>query len=223
MVTLSDSEGNVLLSETVTCSFSSIIISCPELTVGGTYTLSFGDMQETITIEEPSASYGDAESSMFGGTMNFGGMSPRGEQNSDGEMPSGERPDMSAMGGMPQMNENGEQGQRPERPDGMNHGKPFEQTESDTETAVGQEPQQDGQMMGPQESDSSLTPPEQMEEGAPQQPDNLTAEDTAAEETAAETATVKETAAWTWIGISLGVLILGLIVVNVLKGKGIFS
>lgn len=45
---------------------------------GGTYIVAIGDNTEEITLEEVSGSYGDAQSSMFGGNMHRGGMKPRG-------------------------------------------------------------------------------------------------------------------------------------------------
>ena len=77
-LSIKDTEGDILLSWEVPCSFSSALVSCPQLETGGTYTVSIGDDTEEITLEEISASYGDAQSSMFGGKMNWGGMRPRG-------------------------------------------------------------------------------------------------------------------------------------------------
>ena len=72
-VSLEDSEGNVIISYEVPCSFSSLIISCPEMKQGETYTVVIGDTAEEITLEEVSASYGDVQSEGFGGNMNWGG------------------------------------------------------------------------------------------------------------------------------------------------------
>ena len=69
---LEDSEGNVLLSYEVPCSFSSVILSSPELKLGETYTVVIGDTAEEITLNEISASYGDVQSEGFGGNMNWG-------------------------------------------------------------------------------------------------------------------------------------------------------
>ena len=69
---LKDGEGNVLLSWEVPCSFSSALISCPEMQVGNSYQVVIGDSSEELTIEEISASYGDAQGGMTGGSM--GGM-----------------------------------------------------------------------------------------------------------------------------------------------------
>ena len=75
---LEDKDGNVLLSWDVPCSFSSVNVSCPEMQQGETYRVVIGENAEEITLDESSASFGDAQSSMFGGKMNWGGMAPRG-------------------------------------------------------------------------------------------------------------------------------------------------
>ncbi len=87
-VMLEDSEGNVILSYEVPQSFSSMNISCPEMKVGESYIVVIGDNVEEITIEEISASYGDAQSGGFGGNMNFGGMMSRGDF--EGQRPEGQ-------------------------------------------------------------------------------------------------------------------------------------
>ena len=48
-VTLTDADGNVLLSHETSKSYNSIIVSCPELEVGSTYTLTTGDTSQSIT------------------------------------------------------------------------------------------------------------------------------------------------------------------------------
>lgn len=49
-VTLTDNDENVLLSHETTKSYNSIIVSCPELTIGSTYTLTAGDTSQSITL-----------------------------------------------------------------------------------------------------------------------------------------------------------------------------
>ena len=82
-VALEDSEGNVILSYEVPCSFSSVAISCPEMQMGETYLIAIGDSVEEITLNSVSASFGDAQSEGFGGPMNWGHMRfrPESEQN----------------------------------------------------------------------------------------------------------------------------------------------
>mgnify|MGYP004463060713 CR=1 FL=1 len=48
-VTLTDADGKVLLSHETSKSYNSIIVSCPELEVGNTYTLTAGDTSQSIT------------------------------------------------------------------------------------------------------------------------------------------------------------------------------
>lgn len=50
-VTLSDADGNVLLSQEVEQSFSEVTISTPELEVGETYNVSVGENSEEITLD----------------------------------------------------------------------------------------------------------------------------------------------------------------------------
>ena len=91
-VSLEDSDGNVLLSWEVPCSFSSAAISCPQMKLGESYTVVVGDTAEEITLEEVSASYGDAQSEGFGGNMNWGGghfRPDRADVNLPGSAPAG--------------------------------------------------------------------------------------------------------------------------------------
>ena len=138
-VSLEDSEGNVLLSYEVPCSFSSVNLSSPALQLGETYCVVIGDSEEEITLSEVAASYGDAKSGGFAGTMNWGGMQQRGDDQNggfsgegghrrgdfgsgDGQTPTppeGEAPDMSQMPAPPE-GEMPDMGQRPGRPEGVN-------------------------------------------------------------------------------------------------------
>ena len=82
---IKDADDNVLLSWEVPCSFSSALISCPEMKVGGTYTVSAGETPEEITLEDVSTTYGDAQGGMQGGDMgrsgmHGGGMRPDGQR-----------------------------------------------------------------------------------------------------------------------------------------------
>ena len=114
-VALEDKDGNVLLRYTVPCSFSSLVLSCPEMQLGETYLVVIGDSEDEITLEETAASYGDVQSMMFFGRMNWGGMQrPQGgdgfgrsrrgsrdENEQKPEMPDfdGKKPDMSGFNG----------------------------------------------------------------------------------------------------------------------------
>ena len=50
-VTLEDADGNVLLSYEVPCSFSSAVLSCPDLQKNETYRLVIGDRSEEVKVE----------------------------------------------------------------------------------------------------------------------------------------------------------------------------
>ena len=66
---LEDGKGSVLLEYEVPCSFSSVVLSCPELKVGKTYRLVIGDLADEITLTETSSAFGDVESEGFAGPM----------------------------------------------------------------------------------------------------------------------------------------------------------
>ena len=66
-LTICDSSGNVLMSYEVPYSFTSANISCPEMKLGETYTITVGETEETVTLDETSVTCGAAGSSMFGG------------------------------------------------------------------------------------------------------------------------------------------------------------
>lgn len=78
-VTVRDAGGNELLSETVPCSFSSVLVSTPDMKVGDTCTLVVGDTETEMTIDNASAGGG------FGG---FGGRGMHGGNGfGGGQMP----------------------------------------------------------------------------------------------------------------------------------------
>ena len=67
-IKVQDQNGNTLLSGTVEKSFQCVVISCPELQVGETYTVSAGSASATVTVSSVSTS-----GSGMGGWGNFGG------------------------------------------------------------------------------------------------------------------------------------------------------
>jgi hypothetical protein len=74
-ISISDSDGKVLASFTPKKSFGCVVVSCPELTVGNTYTLTVGSSSTTITLS--SLIYGASGNSMGGNNGmqgGFGGM-----------------------------------------------------------------------------------------------------------------------------------------------------
>ncbi len=114
-VALKDANGNVLLSYEVPQTFSSMNMSCPEMEVGGTYTLMIGDKEEEIKLEEISSAAGEASGFGFGGGMGpgggFGGRSRGGRRFSTSGNEAGELtgpPDLDISGnGMPEFNGGG--------------------------------------------------------------------------------------------------------------------
>ena len=87
-VSLQDKEGKTLAEWEVPCSFSSVVISCPEMAVGEACLLTIGELSEEITPEETAGTFGKAQGMMFGGMGGHGGPGFGG-----GQMPSfdGER------------------------------------------------------------------------------------------------------------------------------------
>ena len=71
-VTVSDSDGNIILSWEVPCSYSAVTISHPSMTVGNDYTIAVGESSETITLDSISTTYGEAAQGGMGG-MGRGG------------------------------------------------------------------------------------------------------------------------------------------------------
>ena len=77
-VTVKDANGNELISETIPCSFSSVLVSTPEMKVGDTCTLVVGDTETQMTIDNSST----------GGFGGFGGgRMPGGNGFGGGKMP----------------------------------------------------------------------------------------------------------------------------------------
>ena len=100
-ITLSDAQGNVLIEHTMNKEFGSVVVSCPEMKVGETYTLTTGDVVTEFEVTETIMSVGIG--GMFGPPP-MGEMPPM-----DGEFPpmpeGGEMPPMPEGGEMPPMGE----------------------------------------------------------------------------------------------------------------------
>ena len=112
-ITLTDADGNVLLSRTADQEFSCITLSCPEIVQGGSYTLTYGSQSTEITMD--SLIYGSGSGSRsFGGRGGFGDMGGQrgaGKAPDMGDLPDGgELPD---MGDMPDMGERPAKGGKP--------------------------------------------------------------------------------------------------------------
>lgn len=112
-ISLENADGKEILSEEIPCSFSSALLSAPELAVGDVCKITVGEEQEQLTIDNVQAS-GFAPAGMFGGM--------RGGRQSDG-MPGPSDPadkkDMRPSGDAASF-EKGELPDRMDVPDGEN-------------------------------------------------------------------------------------------------------
>ena len=70
-IRLTDASGNVLLSYTPADDYSCIVVSCPELSEGSEYTLSYGSASQSFTQSE--AHMGSASNVPAGGLGGMGG------------------------------------------------------------------------------------------------------------------------------------------------------
>lgn len=66
-VTVKNADGNVLLSETVPFRFSSVLVSTPDMKIGDTCTITVGDTETEMTIDNSSNSGGFGSGRMPGG------------------------------------------------------------------------------------------------------------------------------------------------------------
>ncbi|MCC8168280.1 MAG: carbohydrate-binding domain-containing protein [Clostridiales bacterium] len=76
-ITITDSDGNVLASYTPSKQYSCVVISCPEIESDGTYTVTCGDSETSVTMSGTVYSDGGGMGGMnggMGGGMNNGGM-----------------------------------------------------------------------------------------------------------------------------------------------------
>ncbi len=88
-VTVSDSDGNIILSWEVPFSYSAVTVSHPSMTVGNDYTITIGENGETITLDEIATTYGEASQGGIGG-MGRGGKNGIRDGNTDSINESGE-------------------------------------------------------------------------------------------------------------------------------------
>lgn len=121
-VQLLDENGSVLLEAEIPYSFSCLVLSSPDLSVGKSCTLVTGETENSVELSETAATFGNAGFGGMGG--GFGGGPGGGfggpmRENADGEMP--EPPE-------------GMDGEMPEPPQGM-EGQPPEWADASGETA----------------------------------------------------------------------------------------
>ena len=87
VITLKDAQGKELVQYTSECSFNSIVISCPKLVLGGTYTVTAGEESTEVTLSD-SLIYNNG-SGFGGGGFGDGGMMPGRNRGGGGGMPEG--------------------------------------------------------------------------------------------------------------------------------------
>lgn len=97
-LSLKNSAGKELVSEVIPCSFSSVVISTPELEMGEVCTLSIGGVEEEVTVDNSTASGGFAMAGFFGGgrgqaDRNTFGEAPQPFDRQEGGMPGGKMPE----------------------------------------------------------------------------------------------------------------------------------
>ncbi len=120
-VTLTDANGTVLLNYTSQKAFQSVLVSCSDMTIGNTYTLTAGS--ETVTIEMTDTVYG-ASSGMNGmGDMGRGGnpgdFSPDQDRSQEAP-PDNDDQQPNDMQTPPDRNENDSAPQPPQQPGTQN-------------------------------------------------------------------------------------------------------
>ncbi|MBR0092176.1 MAG: hypothetical protein IJP92_10790, partial [Lachnospiraceae bacterium] len=224
-----DADGNVLLSWEVPCSFSSVNVSSPDMLLGESYTVVIGDQTEEITLTEVSASYGDVQSTGFGGGFHQGGgMQQRGAgerptppEGSDGTTPP-EPPEGTEGMTPPELPEGMEQGEMPTPPegsDGTTPPEPPEGTEGMTPPEL-PEGMEQGEMLTPPEGSDGTTPPELP--ALPGEASQQTADSTTATNTASAGTALSSFGADTWIelGTSALILILGIGIALLYQRRG---
>ena len=106
-ISVADSSGNVLAEYTPSKNYSCVVISCPGLTKGSTYSVSACGQSQSVTLD--SIIYG---SGSMGGGQQPGGTPPDGDpgQQNDGSGNSGSRPTPSD--GDPRQNNSAQSGQK---------------------------------------------------------------------------------------------------------------
>ena len=230
-ISVKDTQGNELLCYAAPSSFTSVIVSCPEMTLGETYVISVGGTESTVVLQSTVTTAGNGSGDINGGMMPDGGRNdgqmPDGEmpEMPDGEMPEGDRsserdghgrggrsdngrPDGGQMPGGGGRREGGEMpggqmpdGEIPEMPDGEMPGMP------------------DGEMPGMPDGEMPEMPdgemPETLPDGEndaaviPQNGQNQEKTETTTAQTE-ETSTIGTSGWWGALALTAAVLVLGL-------------
>lgn len=178
-ITLQDSSGKILLTYAAPNSFSAVLVSCPEMATGSTYTLTLGDTAQEIPLTQVATTYG-VSGGMGGGMGDMGG---RGGMNGgpggstptsatansaidDTALPGGSGTPPTKPDGDSDFRPSGEAPTRPDREDGTTDGtdRPTP-PDGDTDDAMPTAPDgsADGRPVTPR--DGQTTPDQQTETG----------------------------------------------------------
>lgn len=172
-ITLQDSSGKILLTYAAPNSFSAVLVSCPEMQTGSTYTLTLGTASQEITLDQVATTYGvsggmggNMGGNMGGGMGDMGG-GPGGQGGMNGG-PGGFAPtSATADSATDDTALPGDSGTPPTKPDGDSDFRPSGEAptrpdgDSDTGTTMPAAPDgsADGQPVTPQ--DGQTTPDQQ--------------------------------------------------------------
>ena len=113
-ITLTDADGNELISFTPSREYSSVVISCADLEEGATYTLNTGETETEVILSSLVYSNGQSQDGQPGGMQNGQMLEQKGQ--SDSNAPSGQLGDGNVPGqGGPNGNGNGGPGGQPDQ------------------------------------------------------------------------------------------------------------
>ena len=206
-ITLLDNEENELVSETIPYSFSSAVISCPEMTVGETYILRIGETEESIEMTGVSVTAGtSSETGMVPGND-----MPGGERMGPGNFDNGETP--------PERPEGDEGFQPPDGGEGFgNHEGGFGPPGDIQDVSVTEGSVSDEASASAETQNASKEPITNQPSGAgPGRNENTYVEGTAQENGSEQTTVSDDTSVWILVLGSVLCLALGLIAALVYK------
>lgn len=152
-IIVKDDAGKELISYTAESAFNSVVVSCPEMVQGGTYTILAGDSEQTVTLENLiyGGGFGPGMGGGWGGRGSWNGQDNRDGQNGrsgrgeaipdgkEGWPEKGQMPDMSGMpegGRMPDMSGMPEGGQMPDMSQTPNENRQSEKGQAPEENQI---------------------------------------------------------------------------------------
>jgi hypothetical protein len=237
-VTVKDSDGNELISNEVPCSFSSLVVSTPEMNVGDAYTIVIGNIEEEITIDNSYSTSVFGQGGIQDGAGN-NGFSPQNDSKNEYNQNGNQGKESSDFGGenaqpqMPDGTDNG--GEQPQMPDNNLNGE-GQGTQSFTEQQNDSPPEKpssddnnapdDSIQMN--DNDNNQSDDKNIDDGDQQDSDNksnqFNADNAKFGDSGAKTQS--ETTGYTltktdkiYICVSIGVLILGCVIAFVAKRR----